>query len=57
MEISKAVPELIRRFDFNLINPDDALQTQNVWFVKQKNFNCRVALRSSRGKSGLEYNS
>jgi hypothetical protein len=39
------VPEFVRRFDFELDNPAQDLQTQNVWFVKQKNFFVRVAKR------------
>ncbi|KAK5054408.1 hypothetical protein LTR84_001298 [Exophiala bonariae] len=45
MEISKLVPELIRYFDFRLAKPNEKLETQNVWFVKQKNFRCVVSLR------------
>jgi cytochrome P450 len=45
LEISKLVPEFVRRFDFELDNPAQDLQTQNVWFVKQKNFFVRVAKR------------
>jgi len=48
MEISKLIPELVRRFDFALTDPGDKLETENVWFVKQKNFRCRVALRGVR---------
>lgn len=37
MEMSKLVPELIRRFDFTLSYPNRKLTTENVWFVKQMN--------------------
>ncbi|KAL1630444.1 hypothetical protein SLS56_004844 [Neofusicoccum ribis] len=37
MEISILIPELVRRFDFRLVRPDAELETQNVFFVKQKN--------------------
>ena len=45
MEISKLIPELVRHFDFSLLRPDQELETENVWFVKQKNLFCNVALR------------
>ncbi|CZR62536.1 related to pisatin demethylase cytochrome P450 [Phialocephala subalpina] len=45
MEISLVIPELIRNFAFTLVSPDQPLETENRWFVKQKNFFCRVALR------------
>ncbi|KEF54568.1 uncharacterized protein A1O9_09010 [Exophiala aquamarina CBS 119918] len=45
LEISKLVPELVRRFDFELANPAEELQTHNVWFVKQTNIFVRVAKR------------
>ncbi|THC87551.1 hypothetical protein EYZ11_013002 [Aspergillus tanneri] len=45
IEISKLVPELIRRFDFKLANPEIELKTVNRWFVQQKNVLCRVHLR------------
>ncbi|KIX05577.1 uncharacterized protein Z518_06449 [Rhinocladiella mackenziei CBS 650.93] len=45
MEMSKVVPELIRRFDFTLADPHAEIQMENVWFVKQKNLNCYVSTR------------
>lgn len=45
MEISKLIPELIRHFDFSLLHPGRQLETENVWFVKQKNMFCNVSLR------------
>lgn len=46
MEISKLIPELVQHFDFTLVHPEQDLESQNVWFVKQKNLLCRVALRA-----------
>ncbi|KAF2455785.1 cytochrome P450 [Lineolata rhizophorae] len=46
MEISKLIPQLVRTFDFALANSGEKLETDNVWFVKQKNFYCKVAVRS-----------
>ncbi|KAJ5377210.1 uncharacterized protein N7496_004619 [Penicillium cataractarum] len=50
MEIGKLIPELIRRFDFELVDEGVPLDTQNVWFVKQTNIQCRVRLRG-KGKN------
>ncbi|KAJ6008900.1 hypothetical protein N7522_003916 [Penicillium canescens] len=45
VEIGKLIPELIRRFDFELVNPEAPVKTHNVWFVKQLDVQCRVQLR------------
>jgi cytochrome P450 len=45
MEISLLIPELIRKFDFVLEDPDAEIQMENMWFVKQKNILCRVRER------------
>lgn len=42
MEISKLVPNLIRRFDFDLCNPEKHWHTMNRLFVKPKDFYVRV---------------
>ncbi|KAL3485860.1 cytochrome P450 [Aspergillus germanicus] len=47
MEIGKLIPQLIRRFDFELVDPGTQAKTQNVWFVKQLDIQCRVRLRHS----------
>ncbi|KAK5058837.1 hypothetical protein LTR84_011101 [Exophiala bonariae] len=46
LEISKMLPEMVRRFDFELADPDMQLETHNAWFVKQKNFIVKVAKRA-----------
>ncbi|KIX01993.1 uncharacterized protein Z518_07932 [Rhinocladiella mackenziei CBS 650.93] len=46
LEISILIPELVRKFDFTLVHPEQPLETENVWFVKQKNLDCYVSLRS-----------
>ncbi|PSN62543.1 cytochrome P450 [Corynespora cassiicola Philippines] len=45
MEISVLIPELVRRFNFTLADPDSELKSENVWFVKQKNVLCQVSKR------------
>ncbi|ETN43130.1 uncharacterized protein HMPREF1541_02288 [Cyphellophora europaea CBS 101466] len=45
LEISKLIPELIRNFDFSLAYPNEKLETENLWFVKQTNLLCRVRER------------
>ncbi|KAK7892722.1 hypothetical protein LTR67_006959 [Exophiala xenobiotica] len=45
LEISVLIPELVRKFDFTLVHPERPLETENVWFVKQKNLDCYVSLR------------
>lgn len=55
MEISTLIPELVRRFDFEIAEQTDvddgdgdggdALRTENVWFVKLRGFRCRVTVR------------
>jgi hypothetical protein len=47
MEIGKLIPQLIRRFDFELVDPEAEAKTQNVWFVKQLDIECRVRLRNA----------
>jgi hypothetical protein len=48
MEMSKLIPELIRRFDFTLAYPKRKVTTENVWFVKQMDIEVKVHLRASR---------
>ncbi|PNS18763.1 Isotrichodermin C-15 hydroxylase [Sphaceloma murrayae] len=43
LEIGKVVPELVRRFDFELVRQE--LRTENNWFVKQMDFEVRVKVR------------
>jgi hypothetical protein len=40
------IPEVVRRFDLELTNPSEELKSQNLWFVKQKNFFCRISQRN-----------
>ena len=45
LEMSKLVPELMMHYDFELAGMDGGLETQNVWFVKQTNFRCKIKRR------------
>lgn len=45
LEMSKLIPQIVRRFDFQLENPDKEWQTENNWFVKPTDFRVRVQLR------------
>ncbi|EXJ63764.1 hypothetical protein A1O7_00099 [Cladophialophora yegresii CBS 114405] len=45
LEISILIPELVRKFDFTLVDPNRPLESENAWFVKQKNLDCYVSLR------------
>jgi cytochrome P450 len=54
LEMSKLIPQLVRRFDFELdkeLEKDDGLICENRWFVKQKNFKGRVLRRKDRENS------
>ena len=44
LEMSKLIPQLVRRFDFSLDERED-LRCENRWFVKQMNFRGKVVLR------------
>jgi hypothetical protein len=54
MEMSKLVPELLRTFDFTVAYPKRKLTTQNVWFVKQMDFEVNVHLRASRASRATQ---
>lgn len=54
LEISKLIPQLVRRFDFELdgdVERNGGLVSENRWFVKPQNFRGRVLARRSEGKS------
>ncbi|KAI1483449.1 cytochrome P450 [Daldinia eschscholtzii] len=46
IEISKMVPELLRRFDVSLTYPDREWKVRNVWLVKQTGVICNITKRS-----------
>ncbi|KAI2778112.1 cytochrome P450 [Daldinia loculata] len=46
IEMSKMIPELLRRFELTLTYPDREWETRNVWLVKQKGVNYNITKRS-----------
>lgn len=47
MEMSKLIPQLVEKFDFQLADPKAELESENVWFVKQKNFMVKISERKT----------
>lgn len=47
MVLNKVIPQLVRRFDFELDGSlkDKEWKTLNYWIVKQQDFKCRLKLR------------
>lgn len=41
LEMTKVIPQLYRKFDFELVKADEDWKLDMVWFVKQS-FKCRV---------------
>ncbi|KAE8449712.1 hypothetical protein EG329_007487 [Mollisiaceae sp. DMI_Dod_QoI] len=56
LEISKLIPQLVRKFDFELVGcagegeGQEELKSLNRWFVKQQNFGGRVFVRGEKGR-------
>lgn len=44
MEMSKLVPQLVRRFDFQI---EGDWKIHNAWFVKQTDFKCFITKRKA----------
>lgn len=42
LEISKVIPQLLRRYDFELARPGQPVDSLNYWFVKQRNLLARI---------------
>lgn len=42
LEISKVIPQLLRRYDFELARPGQPIDSLNYWFVKQRNLLARI---------------
>ena len=45
MEIKKLIPELVLRFEIDLIDPDREWTVHNDWFVQQRDFRVRLSER------------
>ncbi|KAH0837551.1 hypothetical protein AYO21_05039 [Fonsecaea monophora] len=45
LEMSKLIPQLVRRFNFELEHPEREWDTVNYWFVKPVDFRVKVMLR------------
>ncbi|KAH6684786.1 cytochrome P450 oxidoreductase [Halenospora varia] len=45
LELAKVVPEIVQNYDVEPEIPDQVLRTENVWFVKQKDYPCRIRSR------------
>ena len=45
LEMSKLVPQVLRRFDFELSNPEKEWTLHDYWFVRQTGLICRVKRR------------
>lgn len=54
LEIAKVIPELIRRFEFQIADVDK-MENVNHWFVKQKNFKVFVKIRETGRRSDQFY--
>jgi hypothetical protein len=46
LEMCKLIPELVKRFDFEIDMPPTRWETKNYWFVKPENFRLRIVPRS-----------
>lgn len=51
LEMTKLIPLLVHRFDFQLVRPGQPLKTSNNWFVKQMDFECTLQVRKGRRDS------
>ncbi|KAI1620545.1 cytochrome P450 oxidoreductase [Exophiala viscosa] len=45
LEMSKLIPQIVRKFDFELEHPDRPWSTENVWFVIPTDFRLKVKVR------------
>jgi cytochrome P450 len=42
MEMSKAIPQILRNFELVPENGTPSWELDNVWFVKPRDFRCRI---------------
>lgn len=45
LEISKVIPQLVRKFDFEFVEPEREWKTEMAWFCKQ-NYHCYIKARA-----------
>lgn len=45
MEMAKIIPELLRRFEVSLADPNSEWKTKNIWFVQQEGLICKLKRR------------
>ena len=48
LEMSKLIPQLVRKFDFELEHPEREWSTLNYWFVKPTDFRVKVTVRKQQ---------
>ncbi|KAK0664421.1 Cytochrome P450 monooxygenase gsfF [Lasiodiplodia hormozganensis] len=46
LEISKVIPQLVRHFDFEFVNPEQEWHTETAWFCKQQ-YQCYIKPRAA----------
>ncbi|KIW11270.1 hypothetical protein PV08_10570 [Exophiala spinifera] len=46
LEMSKLIPQIVRKFDFELEHPDRPWTTENNWFIKPTDFHVKVKVRT-----------
>ncbi|KAB5545499.1 cytochrome P450 oxidoreductase [Coniochaeta sp. 2T2.1] len=48
LEMAKLIPQLVRKFDISLTEPDKLWETKNRWFVKQRQYFCTFRERQKQ---------
>lgn len=48
LEMSKLIPLVVRKFDFELEHPEREWNTVNYWFVKPTDFRVKVTVRKQQ---------
>lgn len=47
LEMSKLVPNLISKYDFEMVGVGNDWETENFWFIRPTNFHAKVMHRST----------
>lgn len=53
LEMTKLVPQILRRFRVELVEPEKEWELEGYWFVKQSGLRCRITERSASSSSPL----